>query len=44
MVRYTHVVGVWAGAKFRLVPRALWLGSVAIPLWMIALLILAISG
>jgi hypothetical protein len=44
MLAYNHVVAGWAAGKFRLVNRALALLRVAIPLWMILLLVLAISG
>ena len=44
MLRYNHVVARWGAGKFRLVNRALALLRFAIPLWMILLLILAISG
>jgi hypothetical protein len=44
MLMYNHVVACWGAGKFRLVNRALTLLQVAIPLWMILLLTLAISG
>ncbi len=44
MLRYNHVVARWGAGKFRLVNRALALLQVAIPLWMLLLLALAISG
>jgi hypothetical protein len=44
MLRYNHVVAGWAAGKFRLVNRALALMRVAIPLWMLLLLLLSISG
>lgn len=44
MLRYNHVVAGWAAGKFRLVNRALALLRLAIPLWMLLLLVLAISG
>lgn len=44
MLRYNHVVARWAAGKFRLVNRALALLRVAIPLWMLLLFVLAISG
>jgi hypothetical protein len=44
MLRYNHVVARWAAGKFRLVNRALAVLRVAIPLWMLLLLVLAISG
>jgi hypothetical protein len=44
MLGYNHVVAAWAAWKFRLVNRALALLRVAIPLWMLVLLVLAIAG
>jgi hypothetical protein len=44
MLRYNHVVAGLGAAKFRLVNRALAIFRVAIPLWMLVLLILAIGG
>jgi hypothetical protein len=44
MLKYNHVVAAWGAGKFRLVNRALSLLRVAIPLWMLLLLMLAISG
>jgi hypothetical protein len=44
MLEYNHVVAHWAAGKFRLVNRALALLLIAIPLWMLLLLVLAISG
>lgn len=44
MLRYNHVVARWAAGKFRLVNRSLALLRVAIPLWMLLLFVLAISG
>ena len=44
MLHYNHVVARWAAGKFRLVNRALALLRVAIPLWMLVLLLLAIAG
>jgi hypothetical protein len=44
MLRYNHVVARWAAYKFRLVNRALALLRVAIPLWMLLLLVLAVAG
>jgi hypothetical protein len=44
MLRYNHVVAAWGAGKFRLVNRSLALLRVAIPLWMLALLVLAIAG
>jgi len=44
MLRYNHVIARWGAGKFRLVNRALALLRVAIPLWMLLLLVLAISG
>ena len=44
MLQYNHVVAAWAAWKFRLVNRALALLRIAIPLWMLVLLVLAISG
>ena len=44
MLHYNHVVAGWGAGKFRLVNRAMALLQVAIPLWMLLLLVLAISG
>ena len=44
MLRYNHVVAVWGAGKFRLVNRALALLRIAIPLWMLVLLILALRA
>ena len=44
MLRYNHVLARWGAGKFRLVNRSLALLSVAIPLWMLLLLVLAIAG
>jgi hypothetical protein len=44
MLRYNHVVATLGVAKFRLVNRALAVLRVAIPLWMLVLLVLAIGG
>ncbi len=44
MLRYNHVVARWGAGKFRLVNRALALLRIAIPLWMLLLLVLAIRG
>jgi hypothetical protein len=43
-IRFNHVIAAWAAGKFRLVNRALALLRVAIPLWMLLLLVLAFSG
>jgi hypothetical protein len=44
MLRYNHVVATLGVAKFRLVNRALFILRVAVPLWMLVLLVLAIGG
>jgi hypothetical protein len=44
MLRYNHVVATLGAAKFRLVNRALAILRIAIPLWMLVLLTLAIAG
>ena len=44
MLKYNHVVAAWGAGTFRLVNRTLALLRVAIPLWMLLLLMLAISG
>ena len=44
MLRYNHVVASWGAGKFRLVNRAQALLHAAIALWMLLLLMLAISG
>jgi hypothetical protein len=44
MLKYNHVVAHWAAGKFRLVNRALAMLQIAIPLWMVLLVALAISG
>jgi hypothetical protein len=44
MLTYNHVVATWGLGKFRTVQRALALLRVAIPLWMLVLLILALAG
>lgn len=44
MLRYNHVIASLGVSKFRLVHRALAILRVAIPLWMLVLLILAIGG
>jgi hypothetical protein len=44
VLRYNHVIAAWGAGKFRLVNRSLALLRVAIPLWMLALLVLAIAG
>jgi len=44
MLHYNHVIATLGVAKFRLVNRALAILRVAIPLWMLVLLTLAIGG
>lgn len=44
MLRYNHVVARWGAGKSQLVNRALALLRVAIPLWMLLLLVLAVAG
>jgi hypothetical protein len=44
MLRYNYVIAALGVAKFRLVNRALAILRVAIPLWMLVLLTLAIDG
>jgi hypothetical protein len=44
MLHYNHVVATLGVVKFRLVNRALSILRVAIPLWMLVLLMLAIGG